>query len=302
MLFEKPETTTSSQHDLRDNLEVEWKRIKFTFNRNRRTELYKGLETCNRHLAGFLALDDMSDPLPQTHSSRKIAMPPSLNRFWLHARDLYTLMHKAWSCGCCSSHGSDLLLQKMRDHHKIEFDILFTYAGRLTCEHSGPWDWKEARIIALENGAKQQRASDTKDMVQGVSGKNSTLASALKSTNMTRTKPKPKGVAFLEDLVPKPNLAAMMPLQAEPTQPEIGDLCAKLAGMKPDDTELGLLAGKSTKFSVAVPEQRRMAKSTIEYITLDLALRERGLRFLSRRQRVRVKLRCIFFPISRVVE
>ena len=288
MLVVKPENTTSGQQDLRDNIEVEWKRAKFALNKIRRDKLCDGLGLCNQHLQRLLALDDMSNPPPQTRSGRKPAMPPSLNGFWLQATNLYTLMHKAWSCGCCNSHGSDLLLQNKRDHHKIEFDILFSYAGRLTCQHSGPWDWKEARITALDNGAKQQRASDTSHMVQAVSGKNSTLGSALKSTNMSRWKPKPKRVAFRDNIVLTANNAAILPLQVEPALPEIGDLCAKLAGMKPDDTELGLLAGNSAKFSVSMPEQRRMAKSTLEYITLDVALRGCGHMFLSRRQRVRV--------------
>lgn len=287
MFVVKPETTTSGQRDLRDNLEVERKRVKFAFNKIRRDNLCDGLVTCNHNLQRLLALEDMSDPPPQTRSGRKTAMPPSLNQFWEHARDLYTLMHKAWSCGCCSSHGSDLLLQNKRDHHKIEFDILFTYAGRLTCQHSGPWDWKEARITALENGGKELKASDTNQTVQAVSGKNSTLASALKSTSLSRRKSRTKSVAFQGNIGPSANPAPTMPLQVEPALPQIGDLCAKLAGMKPDDTELGLLADKSTKFSVMMPAQRRMAKSTLEYINLDVALREREQRFLSRRQRVR---------------
>lgn len=231
----------------------------------------------------------MESPLPP-RANKKVAMPRSLGHFWQHAKALYASMHQAWSCTCCTSHSTDLLLRNYRDPHKIEFKVLFTFAEKLTCQHSGPWDWKEAKITALEERAPQPKASHDKAMFQALSGRSPAPSSALRSLGQKQKKQKQKEVAFLENIVPGANVTALLPLQVYPSLPEITDLCAKLASTAPDDTELGMIAKDSMRFSITLPEQKPLTKSTLEHITLDEVLRVQGQKFLSRRQRYNIAL------------
>ena len=167
---------------------------------------------------------------------------------------------------------------------------MFTYAEKLTCQHSGPWDWKETSITALEDRVPQTGRSHTTAMLQAVSGNNPTASSALGPSNKTQTQKKPRKVAFVDKVVPRVNVMALLPLQANPTMPEITDLCANLTSMASDDTELGTLTGKMTRFLVTLPEQKPITKSALEHITLDEVLRGQGQKFLTRRQRYSIAL------------
>ena len=271
-------------------LEYEWHRIRFSVNKKRRSRLLEDLKSCNHYLIQFADAIDISDSSEQTTPELSIGMPLSLTGFWRHAKHLYTLIQQAWCCPCCKSHSTDLLLRNHRDPHKVEFKILFTYAGKLTCHHSGPWDWKEATITVSEQRKSKGSTDHQMAMISAVGDRNTTPPSALRASGTTQRRRKDDKVTFLDQALPKANLAALIPLQVNPALPTITDLCAKLTEAAPDDEGLGILRGNSTHFTVFFPKQKPLHKAVLEHVTLEDVLRDQSHRSLSRRQRYSIAL------------
>ena len=271
-------------------LESEWHRIKFGVSKKRRAGLLSELAACNHYLWRFSASSDVPDSSLRLASERKARIPLSLLNFWQHAKDLYTLMQQAWSCSCCTSHSTDLLLRNYKDPHKIEFKVLFTFAEKLTCQHAGAWDWREASITALSNHTTHPRDPHNKAILQAVSGNVEAASPASQPSSGFNKGRKPKGVRFLDQNVPGANVTALLPLHAKTSSPEITDLCANLTKTTPDNAELGVLTGKLTQFLIFLPEQKTYLKTMLEHVTLHDVLRSPRQRSLNRRQRYSIAL------------
>lgn len=273
----------------RDILEFEWHRIKFSVNRKRRKVLLTELTRCNEYLERFSdSLLKSTSPV-QSGISRNLSMPPSLLGFWQHARDLYHLMQRAWSCSC-TSHSTDLLLRDHRDPHKVEFNILFTFAENITAQHLGSWDWKEADVVAFERDETQRQSLGDQNIVNAISSTQGNSRPALKSAGRTQGSKQPKGVSFMTNIIPMTNLVASLPLQAGASLPEITDLCADLTKLGPDDNELGILGKSSKGYTVSFPRKKSYVKSDLRHFTLDEILRSKLKNDFSRRQRYTVAL------------
>ena len=268
----------------------EWHRVKFSVNRKRRTGLIANLSACNRWLERHMNASREFDSTGQKRISRNTPMPASLLHFWQHARDLYQLVQQAWSCTCCTSHSTDVLLRDYRDPDKIEFKILFNYAEKITTQHSGPWDWKETDIVALERSKSQAQAPVDKALNKAAGGIRMPSSSVLRSSRKVRRDGGIKGVRFLDKVIPATNMVASLPLQAKPTLPKITDLCTHLAKIGPYDAQLGLLGSDSNTYSVYLPRQTTLSKPELRHVTLDEILRNPMTFHLSRRQRYTIAL------------
>ena len=279
--------TPQRAQDLREYLECEWQRIKFGVNKRRRYRMINKLNDCNDYLERFSAASDVTESSTQLRSKRTIGMPRSLTNFWKHAKDLYTLIHNAWICSCCATHNTSLLLRNHKDPHKIEFKVLFTYAENLTCQHNGPWDWREIDIVHLSKENVNTKASQ---ILKPAGGNVQTIASATQPLSGLKSGKKSKRVAFFDKVVPEANAMALLPLHAQPTLPEITNLCASLADTVLENTELGLMTGNSSQFSLFLPDQKAYPKATLEHVTLADVLRKPRQRCLSRRQRYSIAL------------
>ena len=271
-------------------LEYEWHCIRFSVNKKRRSRLLENLKSCNYYLNKFADVIDISDSSEQPTPKSSIGMPLSLTNFWRHAKNLYTLIQQAWCCSCCTSHSTDLLLRNHQDPHNVEFKILFTYAGKLTCHHSGPWDWKEATITVAEQRKLKGVTDHQTAMVSAVGGRNKSPHSALRASGTAQRRRKDEKVTFLDQALPIANRAALIPLQVNPALPTITDLCAKFTKAGPDDEGLGILSGNSTIFTVSIPKQKPLPKAVLEHVTLEDVLRDQSHRSLSRRQRYSIAL------------
>ncbi|KAL8792354.1 MAG: hypothetical protein Q9195_005057 [Heterodermia aff. obscurata] len=276
--------------DTRGAVEFEWHRIKFSLNRKRRTGLLANLTTCNRWLERYMIASRGFESFGNTRIVRNIPMPRSLLHFWQHARDLYQLVQQAWSCTCSTSHSTDLLLREYSDPHKTEFKILFSFAENITTQHSGPWDWKETDVVALERSQPQAQVPVDKAMTQVASGTQMPSPSILGSPNKARRDKRSKGVRFIDKAIPVTNMAASLPLQAQLTLPKITDLCTHLAKSGLHGAQIGMLGSDSSSYSVYFPRQKILSKPELRHVTLDEILRS-PMRFnLSRRQRYTIAL------------
>ena len=282
--------TPQRAKDLREHLECEWQRIKFGVNKRRRDGMIERLAACNTYLRDFSAASDLTESSWQLRSKRKVGMPRSLTDFWKHARDLYTLIHNAWTCSCCAAHNTSLLLRNHKDPHKVEFKVLFTYAENLTCQHNGPWDWKEIDIVHLSKGNVDTKTPQNNALLKSEGSNVQTIASATQPLGGSKRGKTSKRVAFFDQVVPKANAMALLPLHAQPTLPEITNLCTSLADTVAVNTELGLLTGNSSQFSLFLPDQKAYPKATLEHVTLANVLRKPRQRCLNRRQRYSIAL------------
>ena len=278
------------QRAARDVLEFEWHRIKFGVNSKRRKVLLTELAGCNQYLERFSgSLLRLTSAPVQSGLSRNLAMPASLLSFWQHARDLYDLMQRAWSCSC-TSHSTDLLLRDHRDPHKVEFNVLFTFAENITAQHLGSWDWKEADVVAFERHDTRRQTLGDQNIVNSISSTQGDPKPALRSAGSYRKSKTTKGVSFMANVIPMANLAASLPLQAEVSLPEITDLCAGLTKTGPQDNELGILGKSSKGYTVSFPKRKPFRKSDLRHFTLDEILRSKLKNEFSRRQRYTVAL------------
>ena len=259
-------------------------------NKKRRTGLIANLNMCNDWLGKYVNASRGFESTEKPPILRNPPMPKSLLHFWQHAHDLYRVVQQAWSCTCCTSHSTDLLLRDYRDHHKIEFKILFSFAGKITNQHSGPWDWKETDVVAFERSIPQVQVAIDKAMTKAAAGIQMSSPSVLTSRSTVARDRKIKGVHFIDKAIPVTNLVASLPLQAKPTLPRITDLCTHLAKSEPHDAQLGMLGGDSSSYSVYFPRQKMLSKSELRHITLDEILRNQTKFNLSLRQRYTIAL------------
>ena len=271
-------------------MEFEWHRIKFSLNRKRRAGLLASLTTCNQWLERYMTASRGLESSGKTRILRNTPMPKCLLHFWQHARDLYQLVQQAWSCTCSTSHSTDLLLRDYRDPHKIEFKILFSFAENITTQHSGPWDWKESDVVALERREPQAQVPVDEAMNKAVGGTQIPSSSILRPPSRVRKTREIQGVRFIDRAIPLTNTVASLPLQARPTLPRITDLCTHLAKIGPHDAQLGMLGSDSSSYSVYLPIQKVLSKPELRHITLDEILRNQKEFSLSLRQRYTIAL------------
>lgn len=281
------------QSDIRGTVEFEWHRIKFSVNKKRRTALIANLSACNewfeKHMNASRGSESAGKP-PRPRISQDIPMPKSLSHFWQYARDLYQSVQQAWTCTCCTSHSTDLLLRDYTDSHKIEFKILFSFAEKITTRHSGPWDWKEIDVVALEWSKAPGQMPVDKAMNKAIDGTQMSSSAVLGSSSKVQRDREIKGVRFVDKVIPVTNMVASLPLQAQPTLPKITDLCTHLAKIGPHDAQLGILGSDSSGYSVYLPRQKILSKPELRHFTLDEILRNQKEFNLSIRQRYTIAL------------
>ena len=269
-------------------------RVRFSVNRKRRAGLIASLTSSNKLLERYMNAsrggDEFGESIGEKRISRNPPMPASLLHFWQHARDLYQLVQQAWNCTCCTSHSTDLLLRDYRDPDKIEFKILFNYAEKITTEHSGPWDWKETDIVALDRNKPRAQVPVDKALDNAVGGTQMNSSSVLRPSTKVRRGRETKGVRFIEKVIPVTNMVASLPLQAKPPLTKITNLCTHLGEIRTHDAQLGILASDSNSYSVYLPTQTALSKSELRHITLDEVLRSPMEFHLSRRQRYTMAL------------
>lgn len=196
-------------------------------------------------------------------------------------------MQQAWCCNCCTSHNTDLLLRDLEEPHKIEFKFLFTFAEKLTTQHSGPWDWKEADITALERSPPHVVDAKKKSMMNAVKGTQVTTTPANQPASRSK---KVKGVTFMDNVLPSVNVAALLPLEMNPPPPRITNLCTDLTTIGPHEVQLGALVNDSNTFAVSLSKQKPLTMSALEHVTLNEILRSKLNKTFTRRQRYTIAL------------
>ena len=251
---------------------------------------------------GNVVLKRFSEELPrqsrpiERRRGRRAAMSASLFGYWQHAKDLYRLIQEASHCSCSASHHAHLALQQYRKDQGVEFEVLFTYEKNIdiTCRAQNAWDWKETRIT-LEprtRPATPSQAGPQSLAIDTFSATNHTetsLARSSRKSHGTNAK-STKTVSWAESTIESTVQMALLPMKPTSKSPKIHDLCATIANQPPDCSCLGVLENGKNAFSVKVPAQQRLPKTTLQYITLQEMLAGRGRLTLHRRQRYQIAL------------
>ena len=255
---------------LMEKLQYETHRIRFTANADVRHELLEELRQGNGILKRYSEERPAQSRPLQRRSGRKRAMSPSLYGYWQHAKDLYRLIQEASSCSCRASHRAHITLRPHPNNREIEFRVLFTYAESITCQDPNGWDWKETRII-LEPPSQPAVPTEPNPPVD------------VTLTTMDSTAIRVSWAASTLG-------TALLPMRPASTTPRITDLCATIATPPPDCSCLGVLGDSQNRYSIQLPNQQLLPKTTLEHVTLQDILASRSRIRLNRRQRYRIAL------------
>ena len=240
-------------------------------------------------------LPKQSRPI-ERRRGRRAAMSSSLYGYWQHAKDIYRLMQEASHCSCSASHHAHLTLQQYRKDQGVEFDVLFTYAKtiNITCQAPNAWDWKETRI-KLETRTRPATPSQASPQSLAVATSGSTNLTETSSAGSRRQNhgthgKSAKTVAWAESTIGSTVQMALLPMKPTSRPPKIKDLCAIIANPPPDCSCLGVLQNSENAYSMQVPAQQQLPKTTLHHITLQEILAGRSKLTLHRRQRYQIAL------------
>ncbi|PGH04452.1 hypothetical protein AJ80_08505 [Polytolypa hystricis UAMH7299] len=124
------------------NIEYQKKRLKLSFGKHSREKLFDSLNAQIKRLRTLLTIADETSDL---RTGRKTSMVDSnISKLYDHAKNVHTLVMKAWGCACRHSHSIGLLLQ-YRTMYEALFQLLFEYGPRKHSQPS-PWSLLGARV------------------------------------------------------------------------------------------------------------------------------------------------------------
>ncbi|KAG7008119.1 hypothetical protein G7Y79_00007g022440 [Physcia stellaris] len=259
--------------DARGLLQFEWHRIRFSVNRKRRAGLLAGLQKCNLWLERFSNSQRSSESPMRPSSNRRRPIHKSLSHFWQHAKAF-----------------TDLLLRDHKDFQTVEFTIMFTFAEKITTQHSGPWDWKEANIVAVGGRASQDSDEGSRTTTSAVSASSIHPPSAFRSTGIFGRSKKAKEVKFVDNVIPLNDQAVLLPPGANTQLPKVINLCHDLTTTGWSDTPMGVLGNDAKTYSITLPKQKSYDKSVLKHVTVHDILRSGLNKRFSRRQRYTIAL------------
>lgn len=275
----------------------------------------------------MLGSSDQIGELTRTRAPKSSTVDKRLWRFWNHGDVLYNLLLRAWSCGCRPFHHANLLLEH-RAASTINFRVVFWFQAQLTeRHHPWTWQATKIELFEEQprpalttlkvptpissNGhgtesmalasplsrfasAPQLDSLRHRDRFSKFRSKSS--KSILKSTNngvitgqtvfceVESCSPAKTKVVFIE---PEP-LTEDIPKTEPPTNPQITNLCEKIASCSTDLAEYGCLEGESNKF--IIKPLCTANKDPQKYVTLESLLGSSSEIRLDRQQRLQIAL------------
>lgn len=167
---------------------------------------------------------------------------------------------------------------------------MFTFAEKITTQHSGPWDWKEANIVAVGGRASQDSDEGSRTTTSAVSASSIHPPSAFRPTGIFGRSKKAKEVKFVDNVIPLNDQAVLLPPQANTELPKVINLCHDLTTTGWSDTPMGVLGNDARTYSIILPKQKPYEKSVLKHVTVHDILRSGLNKRFSRRQRYTIAL------------
>lgn len=297
-----------------------------TVEKTPRADLFKDFEEYNGRLSQILGSSDRVGELSRARAPKSNAIDKRLWGFWNHGDVLYNLLLKAWSCGCRPYHHANLLLEH-RAASTISFRVIFWFQAQLI-EKRHPWTWQATKIELLEepkppaittikvppplasngNGTNSAtvpnplsrnasapqldipfrprdmfkfRSRTSKSILKSKSGviTGQTVVCEVESCPPVKTK-----VAFMEPEPAKED----KPKTEPPANPQITNLCEKIASCSPELAQYGCLEGESNKFIIT--PLCKADSDPQKYITLKSLLSPSSEIRLTRQERFQIAL------------
>jgi hypothetical protein len=142
---------------VKTSINFQTRRIRMSFNKSKRDNLFNQLAKDNNELRDLLNTSDRITALRQSRDVvKKMAETKGMWQFWRHADKLYKLLARSWLCECKQFHWASLLLQH-RTSPNLDFRILFFF-GDCSKAVKPSWTCQEARISMLEHARDDQKS------------------------------------------------------------------------------------------------------------------------------------------------
>ncbi|KAF1948435.1 hypothetical protein CC80DRAFT_498210 [Byssothecium circinans] len=275
----QPPSKPSKLASAKTEWDYETFRLKFSFNKPVRNELFEQLKQCNRRLEKLLSTSDKISALenvtPAT-TKQTSALETAFKKAWKKSDLLFKAIQKAWQCSCQQYHFANLRLEH-RTLPEICFEVILMFVAP-SSQANTPWSWRElqcGQIIGCSFPQTLMKPSIAPQSSQ--CPPNHTPAPTLSPTSARRKK-----VAFTTPAPTVPKIE--LDIQVDPNV----KLC-QLLGNEEHGKCMGIIGHDEETYHLH-PFTKRKRPNDSGPLTLDHILSSKFEGHLTRRQRYSIAL------------